>query len=65
MTHSGRIYCTVVEFSKSGKLFIDYGFVAVTFDDCRLEIVRNDGHRCTAIKMQGILAGKNEVLLLL
>ena len=65
MTDSGRIYCAIVELSKSGKLFIYYGFVAVAFDDCRLEIVRNNGHRSTAIKAQGIFTSKDEVLLLL
>ena len=57
--------CHVVEFGHCCKVLIDDGFVAVTSRDCRLQVVRHDGHRRTAEEVKGILAGHDEVLLLL
>ena len=65
MACSGREYCHVVELGHCRKVLIDDRLVTVASRDCRLQVVRHDGHRRTAEEVKGILAGHDEVLFLL
>ena len=65
VTCPGREHCHVIELGHAGKIIVDDGLVAVTLCDCGFQIVRDDCHGRASEEVEGVLAGGNQVLLLL
>ncbi len=65
MPYTGRIDSTAVVLGKLGKILLDYGLDRIRLHYSNLQIVRHKCHRCTAIVVQCIFAGFDEVFLAL
>lgn len=65
MTHAGRIHCAVIELGERGELLVDDRLVFVAAGHRRLQVVRDKGHRHPAEKVKRILAGPDQIFLLL
>ena len=65
MPCSGWIYRHVVKLRQCGKVVINDRFIAVAPYDCGLQVVGHDSQRGASEEVKGVLASRDQVLLLL
>ena len=62
---AGRQRRTAVMLSEGGEVLVELGFVFVRMRHGRLQVIRHDYLRRPAVEIEGVLAGVDEILLLL
>ena len=62
---TGRQRCTAVMLRERREVLVQLGLVLVRMRHRRLQVVRHDGLRRPAVEVEGVLAGVDEILLLL
>ena len=65
MADAGRKCSTAVVFGECREVLVQLGLILVWVRHRRFQIVRHDNLRCTAVKVEGVLAGVDKIILFL